>query len=88
MKTASLGTNGTFQFNHIRSDRTYNYLLCLDICPDKIVFNAWRRCVTSESGVGSDGDGQSTTHKLTKRLVEMRPIEELIGWIMVEVQLQ
>ena len=33
-------------------------------------------------------EGQSTTHEITKRLVEMRPIEELIGWIMDEVQPQ
>ena len=30
-------------------------------------------------------EGQSTTHKLTKRLGEMRPIEELIRWIHAEV---
>jgi hypothetical protein len=29
VKTASLGVNGTFQFNHVRSDRDYHYLLCL-----------------------------------------------------------
>ena len=26
VKTASLGVNGTFQFNHVRSDRDYDYL--------------------------------------------------------------
>ena len=40
VKTASLGANGTFQFNHVRLDRAYNYLLCLGICPDRIVFLA------------------------------------------------
>lgn len=88
VKTASLGANGTFQFNHVRLDRTYNYLLCLGICPDKIVFNAWRKGVLSEGGAGSlvrMAEGQSTTHKLTKRLAEMRQIEELIGWIQTEV---
>ena len=88
VKTASLGSNGTFQFNHVRLDRTYNYLLCLGICPDRIVFNAWRKGVISEGGAGSlvrMAEGQSTTHKLTKRLVEMRPIEELIGWVQDEV---
>lgn len=36
IKTASLGANGTFQFNHVRLDRRYNYLLCLGICPNDI----------------------------------------------------
>ena len=88
VKTASLGANGTFQFNHVRLDRTYNYLLCLGICPDRIVFNAWRKGVISEGGAGSlvrMAEGQSTTHKLTKRLGEMRPIEELIGWTRSQV---
>ena len=88
IKTASQGVNGTFQFNHVRLDRTYSYLLCLGICPDKIVFNAWRKGVISEGGAGSlvrMAEGQSTTHKLTKRVAEMRPIEELIDWIRGEV---
>ncbi|MDE2816281.1 MAG: hypothetical protein OXK81_06210, partial [Chloroflexota bacterium] len=29
VKTASLGANRTFQFNHVRLDRRYDYLLCL-----------------------------------------------------------
>lgn len=39
VKTASLGANGTFQFNHVRLDRMYAYLLCLGVCPDRLVFN-------------------------------------------------
>lgn len=29
IKTASLGANSTFQFNHVRPDRNYECLLCL-----------------------------------------------------------
>jgi len=32
IKTVSLGANRTFQFNHVRMDRNYEYLLCLGIC--------------------------------------------------------
>ena len=87
VKTASLGANGTFQFNHIRLDRIYNYLLCLGVCPDALVFRAWRKGVVSEGGAGSlvrMAEGQSTTHKLTKTLDDMRPIEELPDWVRVE----
>ena len=88
VKTASLGANGTFQFNHVRLDRTYNYLLCLGICPESIVFLAWRKGVVSEGGAGTlvrMAEGQSTTHKITKKLAAMRSIEELPGWIRKEV---
>ncbi len=84
VKTASLGANGTFQFNHIRLDRMYEYLLCVGICPDSIVFQAWRKGVVSEGGAGTlvrMAEGQSTTHKLTKRLSDMRPIGELVPWV-------
>ena len=39
VKTASEGANGTFQFNHIRLDRRYKYLLCLGIRPR--VYRFW-----------------------------------------------
>ena len=84
VKTASLGATGTFQFNHIRLDKPYKYLLCLGICPHDIVFNVWRKGVLSEGGAGTlvrMAEGQSTTHKLTKNLRDMKPIEELPGWI-------
>ena len=88
VKTASLGANGTFQLNHVRLDRTYNYLLCLGMCPDRIVFLTWRKGVVSEGGAGTlvrMAEGQSTTHKITKKLADMKPIEELPSWVRKEV---
>ena len=85
VKTASLGSNGTFQFNHVRLDRAFLYLLCVGICPQTIVFNAWRKGELSEGVAGRlvrMAEGQSTTHKLTKRLDEMLPIEDLPQWIL------
>jgi hypothetical protein len=80
IKTASLGANGTFQFNHVRLDRKYNYLLCLGICPDDVVFNIWRKGDVAEGRAGSlvrMAEGQSITFKLTKKLSDMRPIQEM-----------
>jgi len=80
VKTASLGANGTFQFNHVRMDRMYEHLLCLGICPEQIVFNMWRKGDVAEGKAGSlvrMAEGQSVTYKITKRLSEMRPIEAL-----------
>ena len=80
IKTASLGANGTFQFNHIRMDRKYQYLLCLGICPNDIVFGIWRKGDDAEERAGTlvrMAAGQSVTFKLTKKLDEMRPIQEM-----------
>jgi hypothetical protein len=80
VKTASLGANGTFQFNHIRLDKKYDYLLCLGICPDKIVFDMWRKGTVAEDRAGHlvrMAEGQSVTYKLTKKLTEMKAISEL-----------
>ena len=77
-KTASLGANGTFQFNHVRLDRMYSYLLCLGICPDRVVFNMWRKGEVAEHKAGTlvrMAEGQAVTYKLTKKLEDMADIE-------------
>ena len=53
VKTASLGAGGTFQFNHVRMDRDYHDLPCLGSCPDKIVFNMWRKGLVAEAEAGT-----------------------------------
>jgi hypothetical protein len=80
IKTASLGANGTFQFNHVRLDRKYQHLLCLGICPNDVVFGMWSKGDVAEGKAGSlvrMAEGQSVTYKLTKRLAEMRPIKQM-----------
>jgi hypothetical protein len=69
VKTASLGANGTFQFNHVRLDRQYEYLLCLGICPEEIVFNMWRKGEVAEGTAGHlvrMAEGQAVTYKITR----------------------
>ena len=89
VKTASLGANHTFQFNHVRLDRDYRNLLCLEVCPDHIVYNVWRKGALAEGEAGRlvrMAEGQSITFKLTKRLADMLPIEELPHWVRSEIQ--
>jgi hypothetical protein len=81
IKTASLGANHTFQFNHVRLDRNYEYLLCLGICPQEIVYNMWRKGEVAEGKAGRlvrMAEGQAVTYKLTKQLSTMLPIEHLL----------
>ena len=80
VKTASLGANGTFQFNHVRMDRDYDYLLCLGICPSEVVFEMWRKGAVAENRAGTlvrMAEGQAVTYKLTKRLDDMEGIAQL-----------
>ena len=80
VKTASLGASGTFQFNHVRLDRQYDFLLCLGICPHHVVFDMWRKGAVAENRAGTlvrMAEGQAVTYKLTKKLNDMRAIEEL-----------
>lgn len=81
IKTASLGANGTFQFNHIRLDRGYDFLICIGICPDEIVFNMWTSDEVHSQSAGhlvKMAQDQAVTYKLTKQLGDMRPIDEFI----------
>ncbi len=80
VKTASLGANNTFQFNHVRLDREYDYLFCLGICPHDIVFGMWRKGDVPENRAGRlvrMAEGQAVTYKVTKKLADMEPIETL-----------
>ena len=80
VKTASLGANGTFQFNHVRMDRDYAYLLCVGICPDRVLFNMWRKGYVAENRAGRlvrMAEGQAVTYKLTKKHEDMEPIDSL-----------
>lgn len=67
IKTASLGANGTFQFNHVRLDRDYDFQFCLGICPSAIVFDIWRKGEVAENRAGKlvrMAEGQAVTYKL------------------------
>ena len=89
VKTASEDKGGSFQFNHIRHDRSYDYLLCLGISPAEILFNAWSKGTVAEGKAGRlvrMAEGQSVTFKLTKRKADMLPIEELPGWLRSNLQ--
>lgn len=89
VKTASEDMSGTFQFNHVRLDRGYDYLFCLGIRPEGVTFNAWRKGAVSEGAAGTlvrMAEGQSVTHKLTKSPNQMRPIEELPAWVRSELR--
>lgn len=84
VKTASEDKGGSFQFNHVRLDRSYDYLLCLGISPAEIFFDAWSKGEVAESKAGTlvrMAEGQSVTFKLTKRKTDMKPIESLPGWL-------
>ena len=85
VKTASEDVGGSFQFNHVRLDRSYDYLLCLGVRPNAVLFNAWRKGEVSEGVAGSlvrMAEGQSVTHKLTKKPADMHKIEDLPKWVM------
>ena len=82
VKTASLGASGTFQFNHVRLDRGYDFLLCIGICPHEVVFGMWRKGAVAEGRAGRlvrMAEGQAVTYKLTKKLEDMEKITELPG---------
>ena len=90
VKTASLGANGTFQFNHVRLDRNYAYLLCLGICPTEIMFNMWRKGEVAEGKAGSlvrMSEGQAVTHKLTKKMADMLPIDALVDTLRANLKI-
>lgn len=80
VKTASEDKGGAFQFNHIRLDRKYSFLLCLGVQPASLIFGLWSKGQVAEGEAGTlvrMAEGQSITFKLTKRLEDLEPIQNL-----------
>jgi hypothetical protein len=80
IKTASMGAKKTFQFNHVRLDRNYQYLLLLGICPNKIVYGMWRKGDVAEGRAGHMvrmAEGQAVTYKITKTMEDLTVIDKL-----------
>ena len=79
VKMATEDINGNFQFNHIRYDYKYDWILCLGVAPAEIVFDIFSKSelVTGKAGnLVSMGRGQNSSFKLTKRKNTLHPIEK------------
>ncbi len=72
VKTARLGKKGTFQFNGIEPRRNYDYILCLGICLDKVVYR-----IFSHKDIKYIHDVRKyfveQNDKFCKQLVQMNP---------------
>lgn len=79
VKMATEDISGNFQFNHIRYDYTYDWILCIGIAPAIILFDIWSKAdlVTGRAGnLVSMGRGQNSSFKLTKQKRSLHPISE------------
>lgn len=79
VKMATEDISGSFQFNHIRYDYTYDWILCLGIAPAAILFDIFSKAdlVTGNAGnLVSMGRGQNSSFKLTKQKRSLYPISE------------
>ena len=80
VKLASEDSTGHFQFNHIRYDSKYDYLLCLGVTPDRLLFNIWDKGQVATGVAGnlvSMGKNQNSSFKLTKSISSLLDITEL-----------
>lgn len=80
IKLASEDTAGSFQFNHIRLDYKYDYILCLGVTPSGLLFGIWSKAEIATSKAGnlvSMGRGQNSSFKLTKKKNDLKDIRKL-----------
>lgn len=79
VKLASEDISGSFQFNHIRYDSKYDFLLCLGVSPDNLYFGIWKKGEVAEGVAGtlvSMGKNQNSSFKLTKKASGLYNIEK------------
>lgn len=80
VKLASEDTAGSFQFNHIRLDYKYDFLLCLGVTPTELLFKIWTKADVTTDKAGnlvSMGRGQNSSFKLTKKKSDLAHIDKL-----------
>jgi hypothetical protein len=80
LKLASEDVSGCFQFNHIRYDSKYDYLLCLGVTPDNLLFGMWGKGDIATGVAGnlvSMGKNQNSSFKLTKKVSSLEQIDKL-----------
>ena len=93
-KTATLGINGSYQFNAFRKDKNFTHLFCLGIAPNEICYviiskdNLYNEMYTREHydtvpislyNKKNTKDGQVDYGKLTINKKYMKPISELVN---------
>lgn len=82
VKCATEDISGSFQFNHIRYDSKYDFLLCLGVTPNNLVFGIWGKgdVATGKAGtLVSMGKNQNSSFKLTKKVSSLYDIDKLQG---------
>jgi hypothetical protein len=80
VKLATEDTSGNLQFNHIRYDSKYDYLLCLGVTPNHLFFGIWNKGEVATGVAGnlvSMGKNQNSSFKLTKKASNLYDIEKL-----------
>lgn len=79
IKMASEDKGGSFQFNHLRYDYKYDFVLCLGISPNSILFQIYSKSDIATGKAGtmvSMGRGQNSSFKLTKQKSSLLPISK------------
>ena len=73
IKMATEDLIGNFQFNHLRYDYKYDFVLCLGVSPNSLLFEIYTKADIATGKAGSlvsMGRGQNSSFKLTKRSEE------------------
>lgn len=79
IKFATEDKSGNFQFNHIRMDFKYEYLICVGCSPEDIHFNIYQKADVVMGKAGTMvpmGKGHNADWKLTKKKSTLLPINK------------
>lgn len=76
VKCASEDVNGCFQFNGVRYDARYDFLLVVGIAPDTVHFRFYRRKDLMDFKMAPMAKNTSGSHKLSRRPAQLFPVAE------------
>ena len=76
VKGATEDASGYFQFNGVRTDTKFDFLLVIGVAPDAALFNAYRRKDLLDMSLVSMRKGANSDFKLTRAPAKLRSIGE------------
>ena len=79
VKCASEDVHGCFQFNGVRYDTRYDYLLVVGVAPDAVYFRFYKRKDLMDFKMAPMAKGTSGSYKLSRRPAQLFPVAEFAG---------
>ena len=76
LKTATEDVHGKFQFNHFRTHRQYDAVICLGVSPNELYFDVLTKIELLQQPLVSMEKGANASYKWTRPIKDLHSIDD------------